>query len=192
MAKRRLHVDAQLAPDTSLTLDPDRSHYLCRVLRQRRGDHVLLFCGDGDGYDARIDNADARACEVRVGSRDRHTSRTAFAAAPRASDDQRRSTRFCPAKGDRTRRHGHLVDRNRSAPKCISKARVSRGAKRTGSASSKVPPNSAVACVFRRCTPRLTLIDLFERRPAAQLLLLDPGGAADRYRAGTRRHACCS
>lgn len=68
MTLRRLHVDVQLAPDTRLTLDPDRSHYLCRVLRQRRGDHVLLFCGDGDGYDARIDNADPRACDVYVGA----------------------------------------------------------------------------------------------------------------------------
>ena len=68
MAKRRLHVDVQLIPNTSLTLDPDRSHYLCRVLRQRRGDRVLLFCGDGDGYDAEVENADVRACEVRVGS----------------------------------------------------------------------------------------------------------------------------
>ena len=67
MAKRRLHVDVQIAPNTSLTLDPDRSHYLCRVLRQRRGDHVLLFSGDGDGYDAEVESADARACEVRVG-----------------------------------------------------------------------------------------------------------------------------
>jgi 16S rRNA (uracil1498-N3)-methyltransferase len=67
MAKRRLFVEVRLAPDTSLTLDPDRSHYLCRVLRQRRGDHVLLFCGDGNGYDARIDAADTRACEVHIG-----------------------------------------------------------------------------------------------------------------------------
>jgi 16S rRNA (uracil1498-N3)-methyltransferase len=67
MAKRRLFVEVRLAPDTSLTLDPERSHYLCRVLRQRRGDHVLLFCGDGNGYDARIDAADTRACEVHIG-----------------------------------------------------------------------------------------------------------------------------
>lgn len=68
MARRRLHVDVQLAPNSSLTLDPDRSHYLCRVLRQRRGDHVVLFNGDGDGYDAEVESADARACEVRVGA----------------------------------------------------------------------------------------------------------------------------
>lgn len=68
MAKRRLFVDVRLQTNTSLTLDPDRSHYLCRVLRQRRGDQVLLFCGDGNGYDARIDSADARACEVHVGA----------------------------------------------------------------------------------------------------------------------------
>ncbi len=68
MAERRLHVADRLIANTSLTLDPGRSHYLCRVLRQRRGDLVLLFCGDGDGYVAKIDNADPRACEVQVGS----------------------------------------------------------------------------------------------------------------------------
>ena len=66
MARRRLHVDAVLAANTTLTLDPERSHYLCRVLRQRRGDHVLLFAGDGLGYEAEIDSADPRACEVRL------------------------------------------------------------------------------------------------------------------------------
>ena len=61
-----MYVDAWLAPDTALTLDPERSHYLCRVLRQRHGDHVLLFCGDGIGYDARIDDPDPRACRVSI------------------------------------------------------------------------------------------------------------------------------
>ncbi len=32
-----------------------------------RGDRVLLFCGDGDGYEAHVANADTRACEVRTG-----------------------------------------------------------------------------------------------------------------------------
>jgi 16S rRNA (uracil1498-N3)-methyltransferase len=61
-----LYVDARLAPATGLTLNPERSHYLCRVLRQRRGDHVLLFCGDGIGYDARIDDPDPHACRVSI------------------------------------------------------------------------------------------------------------------------------
>ncbi len=72
MAKRRLHVNVQLAPNSSLTLDPDRSHYLCRVLRQRRGDRVLLFSGDGNGYEAEVQNADTRACEVHVGAATEH------------------------------------------------------------------------------------------------------------------------
>ena len=62
-----MHVDAHLAPATTLTLDPERSHYLCRVLRQRPGEHALLFSGDGFGYDARVDDADPRACRVFVG-----------------------------------------------------------------------------------------------------------------------------
>jgi 16S rRNA (uracil1498-N3)-methyltransferase len=38
------------------------------VLRQRRGDRVVLFAGDGVGYDATIVAADARACTVHVGT----------------------------------------------------------------------------------------------------------------------------
>ncbi len=74
MAKRRLHVNVQLAPNSSLTLDPDRSHYLCRVLRQRRGDRVLLFSGDGNGYDAEV--AKRRYARVRGARRRRHRSTT--------------------------------------------------------------------------------------------------------------------
>jgi 16S rRNA (uracil1498-N3)-methyltransferase len=61
-----LYVAARLAPATALTLDAERSHYLCRVLRQRRGDEVLLLCGDGVGYRAQIDDADPRACRVSI------------------------------------------------------------------------------------------------------------------------------
>jgi len=68
MSLRRLHVDMALTSGAALTLDPDRSHYLCRVLRQRRGDHALLFNGDGAGYDALIESADPRACELRIGA----------------------------------------------------------------------------------------------------------------------------
>ncbi len=61
-----MYVEAALAPATPLTLDAERSHYLCRVLRKHRGDHVRLFCGDGVGYDARIDDPDPRACRVSI------------------------------------------------------------------------------------------------------------------------------
>jgi 16S rRNA (uracil1498-N3)-methyltransferase len=68
MLKHRLYVDAPLSPGLPLTLDPDRSHYLCRVLRQRRGDRVVLFAGDGAAYEADIVTADPRACEVSIGA----------------------------------------------------------------------------------------------------------------------------
>jgi 16S rRNA (uracil1498-N3)-methyltransferase len=67
MANHRLYVDAVPRPGELSTLDPERSHYLCRVLRQRRGDHVILFAGDGAAYDAQIETSDAHACEVSVG-----------------------------------------------------------------------------------------------------------------------------
>ena len=68
MPKHRLHVDGPLSTGLAVTLDPERSHYLCRVLRQRRGDTVVLFAGDGNGYEAHISSADTRACEVNVGA----------------------------------------------------------------------------------------------------------------------------
>jgi 16S rRNA (uracil1498-N3)-methyltransferase len=37
------------------------------VLRLKRGDHVLLFAGDGAAYDGLLETGDARGCEVSVG-----------------------------------------------------------------------------------------------------------------------------
>ena len=47
--EQRLYVDADLKPDTSLTLDRARAHYLLTVLRKGEGDAVLAFNGrDGE------------------------------------------------------------------------------------------------------------------------------------------------
>ena len=67
--RHRLYVDAALSPGSEIALDAGRSHYLCRVLRLRKDDRVLLFAGDGDGYDAAVVRADPRACTVAVGER---------------------------------------------------------------------------------------------------------------------------
>ncbi len=64
----RLFVAGELLPGRTLTLEPDRSHYLCRVLRQRRGDQLAVFAGDGNAYDAVILTADTRACEITIGA----------------------------------------------------------------------------------------------------------------------------
>jgi 16S rRNA (uracil1498-N3)-methyltransferase len=176
MAKRRLLVDVRLAPNTSLTLDPDRSHYLCRVLRQRRGDQVLLFCGDGDGYDARIDAADARACEVHVGAV------VASEPAPRLRLHLAQSM----IKGDRLDfvlqkatelgvTDVWLVETQRTEVH-IEGPRVARRESHwqgiVGSAteqSGRLRPPTV--------HPPIALTDLLQQRPAEQLLLLDPGAA---------------
>jgi 16S rRNA (uracil1498-N3)-methyltransferase len=64
--EHRLYVASPLAAGRTLTLDPDRSHYLCRVLRQRRGDALTLFNGDGRAFRGVIATADARSCEVEL------------------------------------------------------------------------------------------------------------------------------
>jgi 16S rRNA (uracil1498-N3)-methyltransferase len=64
--EHRLCVASPLAAGRTLTLDPDRSHYVCRVLRQRRGDALTLFNGDGLAFRAVIVTADARSCEVEL------------------------------------------------------------------------------------------------------------------------------
>jgi len=65
--RHRLYVDPPLTAGQRLTLPPEPSHYLCRVLRLRRGDRVLVFCGDGNGFDGEIAVSDTRACEITVG-----------------------------------------------------------------------------------------------------------------------------
>lgn len=64
--EHRLYVASPLSAGRTLTLDPDRSHYVCRVLRQRRGDALTLFNGDGQAFRAVIATADARSCDVEL------------------------------------------------------------------------------------------------------------------------------
>ena len=176
MAKRRLHVDVQLAPDLSLTLDPDRSHYLCRVLRLRRGDRVLLFCGDGEGYDARIDNADPRACEVRIGAVEAHEP------APRLRLHLAQSM----IKGDRldfvlqkATELGvtdiWLIETQRTEVR-IEERRVVRRETHW----LRILESAAEQCGRLRLPTlhaAVLLTALFEERPAGQTFLLDPGAA---------------
>ncbi len=177
MAKRRLHVDVQLTPNSSLTLDPDRSHYLCRVLRQRRGDHVLLFSGDGDGYDAEVENTDARACEVRVGAAIEHEPpprlrlhlAQALIKGERLDFVMQKATELgvtdiWPLATERTEVHieGHRVARREAHWQRI----VESAAEQCG--RLRLPVLHAP----------LALPALFQTPPRAQMLLLDPGAPA--------------
>ena len=49
-----------------LVLDPDESAHSIKVLRYRRGDQIRIIDGKGGFYVAEIENADSKACEVRI------------------------------------------------------------------------------------------------------------------------------
>ena len=62
----RIHAPVDLSPDSEVTLDARASHRLCRVLRRRSGDPVILFNGDGREARAALLAVDARACRARI------------------------------------------------------------------------------------------------------------------------------
>ena len=62
----RLHVDALPVDETLITLNADRSHYLCRVRRARAGDPVTLFDGNGARIEGEVHTPDKRTATVRV------------------------------------------------------------------------------------------------------------------------------
>lgn len=62
----RLFVAAPLAPEAKLTLSRGQSHYLVNVMRRGRGDNALLFNGRDGEWQAVIDEANPRACSLRV------------------------------------------------------------------------------------------------------------------------------
>ena len=49
-----------------LTLDPERSHYLCKVMRARIGDRVDCFDGAGTAFNAVLTTADNKRCELLI------------------------------------------------------------------------------------------------------------------------------
>jgi len=65
--KHRLFVTAPVVPGELITVDAERSHYLCRVLRLGVGDPVLVCDGHGNGYTATILRASTRRCELQPG-----------------------------------------------------------------------------------------------------------------------------
>lgn len=69
MAAPRLFVDVEFAEQEPLTLNAERSHYLCRVLRLRADAAVSVFNGDGSAWSARIEQADSRSCRLMIYSR---------------------------------------------------------------------------------------------------------------------------
>ena len=66
MRLTRVHVDAPLAVGLRVPLPSAAAAHLQRVLRLREGDACVLFNGDGNDYDARIQAAGKRELLVDV------------------------------------------------------------------------------------------------------------------------------
>jgi 16S rRNA (uracil1498-N3)-methyltransferase len=62
----RFFIQEALIPGESLVLNPDRSHYICRVLRHRTGDRLLGFDGSGREFECEVRRASTKACELSV------------------------------------------------------------------------------------------------------------------------------
>lgn len=63
----RIHQSILLKENTTIMLDPEAHHHLCRVLRAKKGDHLILFNGQGGEYQAIITKIDKKGTEVHVG-----------------------------------------------------------------------------------------------------------------------------
>ena len=51
-----------------LTLTPEQSHYLCRVLRHKTGDKLVCGNGCGDLYHCHLDRADTKCAAISIGA----------------------------------------------------------------------------------------------------------------------------
>ncbi|HEX7061556.1 MAG TPA: 16S rRNA (uracil(1498)-N(3))-methyltransferase [Woeseiaceae bacterium] len=68
MRTHRLYVPGPLRAGAGLELDPERSHYLSRVLRARPGDALVLFDGRGGEHPATVADVAKQAVTVTVGA----------------------------------------------------------------------------------------------------------------------------
>lgn len=68
MTIRRFYCPRLAEPGTSVTLPPDESRHLTRVLRLRAGARVRVFDGRGREHDAVVERDDPRRVVVRLGA----------------------------------------------------------------------------------------------------------------------------
>lgn len=66
MTRTRLFIDSDFEVNQPLHLSAERSHYLCRVLRARAEDDVVVFNGDGNAWLANVVQPDARRARLLV------------------------------------------------------------------------------------------------------------------------------
>ena len=64
--KHRLYVPGPLQTGQTVQLQPDRAHYLGRVLRLRRGSELLCFDGRGTAWRAEVEDDRSRTAAVRL------------------------------------------------------------------------------------------------------------------------------
>lgn len=70
MREIRIHVDAQLAADSELSLPAAAAHHVARVLRLQPGQPLTLFDGRGGEYAATIAAIAGREVQVQVSAHD--------------------------------------------------------------------------------------------------------------------------
>ncbi len=63
----RLFVKTALAEGETLRLDEDSAHYLCTVLRLKKGRELTVFNGDGHEYPARVEMASREGVSLAIG-----------------------------------------------------------------------------------------------------------------------------
>ncbi len=66
MRLNRLFTTEALRPDAVVTLDPQASHYLSRVLRKSKDDGIILFNGDGNEYRCTLESLTREGARARV------------------------------------------------------------------------------------------------------------------------------
>ena len=62
----RFLIETHVDLGSELTLDAQRAHYLCKVMRLTRGDTVDCFNGRGTAFSAELLTSNAKKCELRI------------------------------------------------------------------------------------------------------------------------------
>ena len=68
MRTARVYIPQPLSSGAQIVLDETTSHYVVRVLRLRSGQPLVLFNGDGDEYDARVERAVGTGVVANIGA----------------------------------------------------------------------------------------------------------------------------
>lgn len=70
MRERRLFTDQALSTGETIVLKDKTAHYLLQVLRQKVGDTITLFNGQGGSFSAEIKTAQKKQAEILIGQFD--------------------------------------------------------------------------------------------------------------------------